>query len=187
MMELIPPTHVPIRSGSSPSSSPHRKPDHRTTIGRQPLRRPLRTDAEEMTTKDSGRYRIENGGLSYQSEVYGSWSLAISEISLIGEYTNENGPMADDYFLVFLSAKEPGWFEASFYGEGRDEILKELSDLLGSELSCGLAHSTTFTSQVIWPDEKKGKRVFDFLPSGRFKNRQVLAPGIQDIRSSEAP
>ena len=123
--------------------------------------------------------------LSYRSAVYGSWRLPISEITLIGEYTNEDGPMSDDYFLVFLSDNEPDWLEASFYGEGRDEVLKELSDILGSKLTCGLAHSTTFMSQVIWPDDKKGKRVFDFQPSGWFKNRQTLAADAKDKRSSE--
>ncbi|CAN5175350.1 hypothetical protein BH23VER1_BH23VER1_09740 [soil metagenome] len=73
---------------------------------------------KKMISNDSGRYRIEHGELSYRSEVYGSWKLPISEITLIGEYTNEDGPMADDYFLLFLFSEEPGWFEASFYPPG---------------------------------------------------------------------
>ena len=104
---------------------------------------------------------------------------------MIGEYTNEDGSMADDHFLVFLAAVEPSWFEASFYGEDRDAILTELSALLGAELSCGLAHSITFTSQVIWPNDQKGKRVFDFQPTGWFTNRQVLATKAQDKQNSE--
>ena len=125
-------------------------------------------------SNDSGQYRIADGTLSYQSDVYGSWELSISEITAIGEYTNQDGPFADDYFLAFLAVGKPGWFEASFYGDGRDDILKKLSNLLACDLSCGLAHSTTFASRFIWPDQRKGEELFDFQPAGWLRNRQIL-------------
>ena len=128
-----------------------------------------------MTTNNSGRYRIADGVISYRSEVYGSWELPVSEVTVIGEYTNEDGPFADDYFLVFLSRNESWWFEGSFYGEGRDEVLHELSTLLGSEISLGLSHTTTFTSRILWPEKMRGEAFFDFQSQGLFKNRQVLA------------
>jgi hypothetical protein len=128
-----------------------------------------------MTANDSGRYQITGGVLSYRSEVYGSWELPVSEVSVIGEYTNEDGPFADDYFLVFLSRNESGWFEGSFYGEGRDEIVQELSSRLGSAISLELSHSTTFTSRILWPEQMTGEALFDFRPKRFFKNHQVLA------------
>jgi len=134
-----------------------------------------------MIPNDSGRYRLANGTLSYHSGGYGSWELPISEITLIGEYTNEDGPFADDYFLVFLSRNNGGWLEASFYGDGRDEVLKELSTLMGTGIACGLCHSTTFASRVIWPEEKSGAELFDFQPAGWLKNRQVIRKEIRDI------
>lgn len=134
-----------------------------------------------MIPSDSGSYRLSNGTLSYRSEVYGSWDLPIAEITLIGEYTNEDGPFADDFFLVFLTANDGGWHEASFYGEGRDEILRELSALKGSEIVCGLCLSMSFASQVIWPVEKRGEEIFDFQPAGWLKNRQVIRKEIGDI------
>jgi hypothetical protein len=138
-----------------------------------------------MTANDSGVYRITGGILSYRSEVYGTWELPISEITIIGEYTNEDGPFADDYFIAFLTDAEPGWLEASFYGEGRDSMLEELSRVLGSDLSCGLAHSTTFTSRILWPEHKKSRELFELLPEGRFRNRQRIKPDVKNQINSE--
>lgn len=135
-----------------------------------------------MTPNDSGRYQIVDGVISYRSEVYNSWELPVSDVTVIGEYTNEDGPFADDYFLVFLSLSESGWFEGSFYGKGRDELLVELSRLLRSEILLGLSHSTTFTSRILWPENLKGETFFDFHPQGLFKVRQVL-PIDQSIKT----
>ena len=128
-----------------------------------------------MTSKDSGCLQVNDGTLSYRSKLFGSWELPVSNLTLIGEYTTAEGPFVDDYFLVFFSGNEPDWHEASFYAEGRDEVLKELSVLLGSNISCGLVNSTSFNSRVLWPEERKGQRLFDFEPDGWFRIRLVLA------------
>lgn len=41
-----------------------------------------------MTANDSGRYKIADGVISYCSEIYGSWELPVSDVCVIGEYTN---------------------------------------------------------------------------------------------------
>ncbi len=139
-----------------------------------------------MTANDSGCYQLEDGVISYRSEVYGSWQLPVSEVSAIGEYTNEDGPFADDYFLVFITHNDSGWFEGSFYGEGRDKLVRGLSTLLCTEISLGLSHSTTFTSRILWPEMMRGEPLFDFKPQGIFKNRQVLAmPGANKTNSEQ--
>lgn len=138
-----------------------------------------------MTANDSGRYMIADGLISYRSEVYGSWEIPVSDVTVIGEYTNEDGPFADDYFLVFVTRDDSGWFEGSFYGSGRDELVKELSVLLGSEISLELSHSTTFTSRILWPETMIGKALFDFQPQGLFKNRQALAIANPNTTNSE--
>jgi len=128
---------------------------------------------------------IADGVISYRSEVYGSWKLPVSDVSVIGEYTNEDGPFADDYFLVFVTGDDSGWFEGSFYGDRRDELLQELSALLGSEIALELSHSTTFTSRILWPETMRGKALFDFQPQGLFKNRQTLAIAHPNTTNSE--
>jgi hypothetical protein len=138
-----------------------------------------------MTANDSGRFHLTDGVISYRSEVYGSWELPVSDVSLMGEYTNEGGPFADDYFLVFVTRHDSGWFEGSFYGEGRDELVRALSSLLGCEISLELSHSTTFTSRILWPERMRGKVLFDFQPHGLFRNRQVLAMGHPNNINSE--
>ena len=79
-----------------------------------------------MNNNESGTISYANGIVSYQQDSF-SWSISISDVHLIGEYTNSDGPFWDDYFFVFLTAKENGWHQASFYANGRDEVLAALS------------------------------------------------------------
>jgi hypothetical protein len=74
--------------------------------------------------EDSGRLAFVDDFLSYESATHGSWRLDASSIRLIGEFTNQSGPAMDDYFLVFLRSGENGWYDASFYCEGREDVWK---------------------------------------------------------------
>lgn len=85
-----------------------------------------------------------------------------------------------------MTRDDSGWFEGSFYGEGRDELVQELSTLLGSEISLELSHSTSFTSRILWPETKRGEALFDFQTQGLFKNRQTLAIAHPNTTNSES-
>jgi hypothetical protein len=111
--------------------------------------------------KSSGRIWIEEGTIHYQSS-YGGWRLPISEIRVMGEHTDDHGPYVDDYFFVFLT--DSHFYEASFYAEGRDTFLSELSDLLVAKISCDLVRSTDFQSRVMWPPDIAGQPFYDFVP-----------------------
>ena len=131
-----------------------------------------------MRADDSGEFSLVGDVLTYRSGGYGCWELPIAEITIIGEYTNEDGPFADDYFLVFVRDGEPGWLEGSFFADGRDAILKELSARLGADLSCGQAHLATFRSRILWPDHLKGRVLFEFRPEGILRNRQSISGDV---------
>ncbi len=111
---------------------------------------------------DSGRISIESGVLRYQSRTYHSWELSLDRVRIFGEMTNENGPLADDYWICF--ADGPGrWYDASFYANGRDDVLQVLSDRYGMEMEFTLIRSTDFRSSILWPPELAGQPMFAFV------------------------
>ena len=114
----------------------------------------------------SGRIWIKSGSVHYD-RLNSSWEVPICEIKVIGEHTDDHGPYADDYFFVFLTATHS--YEASFYAEGRDQVLRALSRALGVKLECGLISSTTFNSRVMWPSKLGGQALYDFVPGRRGK------------------
>lgn len=92
------------------------------------------------------------------------WTLTIDSIVLIAEYTTNEGPHVDDYFLVFVTAEESKLFfsTCSFYVGGRDEALSVLQERLGSPIQLGLQGSTEWRSQVVWPARMAGSEYFTF-------------------------
>ena len=110
---------------------------------------------------ESGRILLDGGIIRYRSAVYGDWDLLVSDVRVIGEATNQNGPFTDDYFFCFATGPEM-WREASFYAEGRDEFLRALRATLGTPLEVGLCHSADFASRVLWPPSLAGEPMFRF-------------------------
>ena len=125
----------------------------------------------------SGQIQLDGDVICYRSPVYGDWSLPVANLRLIGEYTNQDGPIADDYFFCFATGPET-WLEASFYADGADEFLRALSAKLGAPLLTGLCHSTDFASRVLWPESLAGEPMFQFtdLPPQRFVGRLFRIP-----------
>ena len=109
---------------------------------------------------DSGTLTCENRVVRYSSKLCGSWSPPISSIQVVGEFTNEDGPHIDDYFLVFLTSSRSEWWQASIYAEGRDDFLRTLVKELPGLGAPGLSNSTSFQSRVLWPPAHQGKPLF---------------------------
>jgi hypothetical protein len=124
--------------------------------------------------KESGHILLDGDVIRYRSAASGDWDLPVSDVRIIGEATNQNGPFADDYFFCFASG--PGmWHEASFYAEGRDEFLRLLGAKLGSPLQAGLYGSADFASRVLWPPQLAGEPMFD---STTFRRRAFLVESL---------
>lgn len=111
------------------------------------------------------KIRMEGGIIHYESPEY-SWELPLSRLKLLGEYTNQNGPFADDWFLIFATHPEDS-YHASVYAEGMTELLEQLSRKLGNPIDTTLVASTDFNSNVIWPEKLAGRDMFDFVNEGR--------------------
>lgn len=122
-------------------------------------------------------YRIAGGG----------WTVKLSDVRLIGEYTTANGPYIDDYFWVFLTAEEGGWHEASFYAAGRDDFLVAVGKALSTPIETGLCNSTVYRTRVVWPPEVKGQPLMRIVPKPtRLGRLWARINGVQDIVLSDA-
>jgi hypothetical protein len=137
------------------------------------------------TDNMSGIIELIDGMVKYKSWNYGAWELPLSEIKVIGEYTNQNGPFADDYFYVFITNLEE-WHEASFYADGRDSFFRKLGAELHQELHGTLVASADFNSNIIWPTSLAGKEMFEFRKEGwlgklGLANKQYFSQEVIDF------
>ncbi len=110
---------------------------------------------------NSGRLWLVDDFIQYDSAAYGSWRLPVGAVKIVGEFTNDNGPFLDDWFLIFVTA-EQGWYEASMSAEGTKEFLHELAMRLGADnLLVELAGATDYDSRILWPAALRGEPLFD--------------------------
>ena len=103
-------------------------------------------------TRNPAFLRFSAGDLEYRFEDNSEWTLPASSVVAVGEYTTGNGPLVDDYFLVFVTSLGE-FHQASFYAQGREDALAELGKALGTTFRCALSDSTTFRCQLLWPKE----------------------------------
>jgi hypothetical protein len=145
-------------------------------------------DASPHGNCDSGNLLLDGDTLRYSLTSSG-FVLPLSEIRIIGECTNQNGPFADDYFLCFVT-QPSGWYEASFYASGCEEFLSALGARLGVPLQFTLMASTDFASRILWPATLAGRPLFDYdleeptSLGSRF--RSWLSPRVVQRLSTEA-
>ena len=87
------------------------------------------------------------------------WKLPIAALVLIGEYTTNEGPCKDDYFIEFVSVEDGKAFfsTVSFYAEGRDQAFAALEKTLNRPLTLELYASTDWNSRVVWPPSLSGR------------------------------
>jgi len=91
------------------------------------------------------------------------WSLAVTDIKAIGEFTTAAGPWLDDYFFVFVD-RAASCLRAPLYAAGVDQALGGIGDALGCIIRPGLVNSTELRSRVIWPDSLVGVPLLELQP-----------------------
>jgi hypothetical protein len=103
-----------------------------------------------------------------------SWSISVSDIVLIAEYTTGGGPNVDDYFLVFVTREQGEFYysNVTMYAAGINESLTELERVMGCSFDLALSSSTNLSSRVVWPAKLAG--------SAYFRYDQVVPEGFWD-------
>jgi hypothetical protein len=103
------------------------------------------------------------------------WSCPMRTIVLIAEYTTDEGPWLDDYFLLFWTCEDGHLFRSrvSFYADGRDEVIAAVTQHFNLELKLELVDSTDWKSRVIWPPELTHRAYFTFanVPPSNWRER----------------
>ena len=89
------------------------------------------------------------------------WQVPLSEVRAIGEYTNENGPMWDDWYLVFVG-REGNWYEVPADAPTVQPMLVLLSERLHAPLGLTLLRSTSLASAILWPPRLRGGEFLSF-------------------------
>ena len=113
------------------------------------------TDAE----KEYGKIELIDETIIRSKNGNSLWSIPLEEIIVIGEFTTENGPYLDDWFLTLITAKT--WCEIPIGTEGIDIFLNELGEKLKSELALQLINSTDWKTRIIWPLASQNKKLYD--------------------------
>ncbi len=133
---------------------------------------------EAKPNPKSGVLMIDGPTLSYESPDYGAWQIPITEIVAFGEYSTDNGPYIDDWFMVFVT-RDFNWLEASNYCDGRDAVREALAQHWNVEsLHGGLTFSTEFNSRCIWPAGIAGKPLFDYVERPQSIWQKIKSFGI---------
>jgi hypothetical protein len=114
------------------------------------------------------------------------WTVPVRDIVLVAEYTTNQGPTADDYYLVFVWAANGvlRFATADFYAAGCFETVNLLAKQWGTNLEFGLIHSTDWASRVMWPPELAGQEYFEFREArpktlGERLRKIALGPAIE--------
>ena len=121
----------------------------------------VKSNPDLQRAEESGVLAFERDTVGYTSRYYGSFSIPVADIAVIGEYTNQDGPYLDDWFLDFVLRDGCTIFRASAYAVNCREVLDLLSRVLGASLPRRLT-STDFDSRVMWPPNLAGQPLYEF-------------------------
>lgn len=119
--------------------------------------------------QSSGFILIEDDKVTWRNDdrVFASFNL--SEIVVIGEFTNSNGQFYDDWFLTFIK-QDGSWIYVSWYAENIEGLEQCLCKKFQPDFNVSyLTNSTNYKSVVRYPEHLKGLPLFDFFPPESFK------------------
>jgi hypothetical protein len=98
----------------------------------------------------------------------------LSDIVVIGEHTNSNGPWFDDWFIDFVT-KGGKWFSIPWYADNIDELTKLLCAKFEADLNGSfLTGSTKWASVVRHPVHLKNKPLFKLTPTENYKEPKTI-------------
>jgi hypothetical protein len=110
----------------------------------------------------------------------GKVSVPFESILLVGEFTTEDGPYAEDHLLSVWSS-DGRVFEIPIWSPGVKQLLEMLSAKTKAAIETSLATSSSFASRVLYPPEKSGQELFVFR-STRKGLGGLLYPNVMERR-----
>jgi len=145
--------------------------------------------------KEYGSIKLDNSRIVWIRGGEEFAEIIISEIRVIGEFTNANGPHLDDWFLSIITTEY--WHEIPIDVVGIEQLLIDLGHKLNSSLKLELANSTEWKTRIMYPEEylnkdlynevevspanfkQKVQKVFGLLPTNRqFSDTTIEIVGL---------
>lgn len=118
----------------------------------------------DKRAKPQLKYSYDKSTIEYSFEQRLLWQVAVDGVLILAEYTTNEGPWADDYFLLFVESDNGklSVARASLYSDGIEEVLRDLRQRWAANIETRLHNSTEWKSRVLWPPELAGTEYFDF-------------------------
>ena len=131
-------------------------------------------------TESKIRLAVQNQFLECFLNEQLTWRTPLASILLIAEYTTNEGPYVDDYFVEFWSLEDGALLKAStsFYAAGTDDAFASIAAKLKTDFTFGLTGSTEWASRVMWPLELAGHPYFEFR---NIESGQIGAKNFQPV------
>ena len=83
------------------------------------------TSSRQKQEQSSGIITIEGDKIIWHNTDLIFATFNLSDIVVIGEHTNSNGPWFDDWFITFVT-KDGKWFSIPWHADNIDELTKIL-------------------------------------------------------------
>lgn len=105
----------------------------------------------DQMSKSRATIEVLEDALKYSDESgHILWHIRSHNVVLIAEYTTNEGPFGDDWFLVFaVGDGNPLFFTCSIYSEGAEKLLQYLQTRFG--VAPRLTKESNWKSVVLWP------------------------------------
>lgn len=116
------------------------------------------------TDINSGTIELNGDSVLWHNEDVVFLQFDISNIAVIGEYTNSNGPWFDDWYMTFV-LKNGQWKSIPQYAGNITQLIEELCKRFDPVLrERQLANSTEWSSVVSFPNNIRGTELFKLIP-----------------------
>lgn len=110
--------------------------------------------------RDSGEAYIKDQKIYWDFNNNNLLEVEISSICAIGEYTTMHALHRNEWYIVFVLPRNET-LQVSAYAHGMQEVLTELSAMLGAEMIGKLAMASDFKSNVIFPQLLAGQELYE--------------------------
>ena len=126
--------------------------------------------------KEFGEISCANGNITWKFSESEKVEIDLSEIVIIGEWTNDLVPFQTDWYLVLIK-KNGNRLDIPLYALIFDDFFEKMSDYFGSEIKQGLVTSTEIESRTIWPEEFLDQKLFEV----RFSSKKSLLHKLKSM------
>jgi hypothetical protein len=127
---------------------------------------------------DSGKVNVSQDIITWAMISDDRITIDLNDVKFIGEYTTDDGPFVDDWFLSFVYS-DGTWDNISVYADNIESVKDYLSKKFSLDTSYYLANSTKWDSQILYPKAFLGHKLFEMISPKGYKEPETLIDHIK--------